>query len=409
MSNTADVEKSTQNYLNLKRLELDTLLDLTNAINRQADEKSLFKIFLFTLAANLKINKLLVYELHDLHWHKVLSHGLAADYDIIKKIELITTTKNTPQYLSDDNAILDEKQFDIYVPVTHNGVLIGIILMGGGSLSHRESDPELIRFIVTISNILFVAIQNTRLIQSKIEQESLKKELEIARKLQSLLIPEHLPNTHCLKLFATYIPHSSVGGDYYDYIPINNDEFFICMADVSGHGIGAAIIMSNIQSALRILAKQDRQLEDIVTHLNELIYQNTQGEKFVTLFLAKYMLQKNKMLYVNCGHNAPMFINAANEIRFLNEGCMILGVFEKLPEINHGKITDLQKSTLITFTDGLLETYDKDDTDTALDIISEIIGSKNYALDTLHHHIIEKLTLSREALDDITILTCSIL
>src|SRR5690606_29458738 len=122
-----------------------------------------------------------------------------------------------------------------------------------GGLDKNEDgsvDEDGLRFIQALSNIIIVAIENKKLAAKQLAQEAFRKELEIASDVQQYLFPESLPNTDILKVEASYLPHDIVGGDYYDYIPINKDQFLICIADVSGKGIGAALMMSNFQASL---------------------------------------------------------------------------------------------------------------------------------------------------------------
>ena len=102
------------------------------------------------------------------------------------------------------------------------------------------------------------------------------------------LFPKELPYGKDLKIFSSYEPHKMVGGDYFDYIPIDENQFLICIADVSGKGIPAALLMSNFQASLRTLIRQTTKLEKIVRELNYQILQNSNGESFITFFVAIY-------------------------------------------------------------------------------------------------------------------------
>src|SRR5204862_3998771 len=142
-------------------------------------------------------------------------------------------------------------EFDIVIPVTHKTNTLALVFVGGLDNNHRYENEDGIRFIQALSNIIIVAIENKKLVRKQLEQEAFRKELEIASDVQQFLFPEKLPNTELLKVEASYLPHDRVGGDYYDYIPINKNQFLICVADVSGKGIPAALMMSNFQASLR--------------------------------------------------------------------------------------------------------------------------------------------------------------
>src|SRR5690606_12518957 len=113
-------------------------------------------------------------------------------------------------------------EFDLIVPVAHKSHTLALVFVGGldqNGVSYHNDDG--VRFIQALSNIIIVAIENKKLARKQLEQEALRKELEIASDVQQFLFPEKLPNTPILKVEASYLPHDRVGGDYYDYIPIN--------------------------------------------------------------------------------------------------------------------------------------------------------------------------------------------
>ena len=114
-------------------------------------------------------------------------------------------------------------------------------------------------YVQTISNIIIVAIENIRLFQESLRQEAMRKELELASKMQNMLIPHSgsLPNNERVRINAFYHPHLEVGGDYYDYLELGPDEIGFCISDVSGKGMSAALLMSNFQANLRALFTHD--------------------------------------------------------------------------------------------------------------------------------------------------------
>ncbi len=387
----------------IKQLELDALLDLSNAISRQQDEKSLLKIYLFTLMANFKIERMLMFENTNKKWIQILKHGLEHNYSPhTEELTQVLESQFSIDFKENEMRTLNEK-FDFSIPIIKDNEIVVCILIGG---LHRISvSKETIKFIQTISNILFVAILNARLNQKRIEQEVMNMELSMARKLQLQLFPEKLPNSDFLKINATYCPHQSVGGDYYDYIPIANGEFMVCIADVSGKGIVAAFIMSNVQAALRVLSKQGLKMEQIVVELNALVHKNTKGEKFVTFFIAKYIPRKNMLVYVNCGHNPPLLMAEDKSIISLQQGTVMLGAFEHLPFINTGKVYGINKSVLFAYTDGLTESVELTDTDVALNKVSQIMKS-DVPFNDFHNAILSSLAIGQQAVDDITLLSC---
>jgi phosphoserine phosphatase RsbU/P len=203
-----------------------------------------------------------------------------------------------------------------------------------------------------------------------------------------------------------------VGGDYYDYIPINKNQFLICVADVSGKGIPAALMMSNFQASLRTLLRQTPNLQEIVEALNYQVMENTKGEKFITFFGAIYDISLKTMVYVNAGHNPPILFDKKNGIRLLEEGSTVLGAMNPLPFINEGFITELDDFTLFAFTDGLTETVNEQGDEFGLQSLITYI-EKNHMKDirTMHQDIIVALDTFKGRngyRDDITMLTCRV-
>jgi phosphoserine phosphatase RsbU/P len=223
-----------------------------------------------------------------------------------------------------------------------------------------------------------------------------------------------LPNTDRLKVEASYLPHDRVGGDYYDYIPINKNQFLICVADVSGKGIPAALMMSNFQASLRTLIRQTPNLTDIVEALNFQVLENTKGEKFITFFAAIYDINLKTMVFVNSGHNPPILWSRKNGIQLLEEGSTVLGAMHPLPFINEGFITDLEDFLIFCYTDGLTETINEEGKEFGSDALIEYFQQDhvyNRPLKTIHQDIIVALDLfkgTRGYHDDITILSCRV-
>ena len=215
-----------------------------------------------------------------------------------------------------------------------------------------------LHFIQTMTNIVAVAIENRNLYNQNLRQEIIKKELDLASRVQSMLIPSHssLPNNEDIVATACYLPHFEVGGDYYDVVQINDHRYGFCIADVSGKGISAALLMSNFQANVRALFAANLKLDEIVHELNQRVMNNVNGEKFVTLFIGEYNSQNKKLTYVNAGHNPPILYQAGlKEIKFLQSGSIGVGMLDFIPSITIGSEYVTQGSRLIMFTDGIIE------------------------------------------------------
>lgn len=404
-------ELSIKSKFEIKELELNALLEITQAINSNLPEESLYKIYNFTLRSNLNIEKLALFVLDD-EWDCKVTFGTKKRFnraDLLpefKTIQDITHLKNFKE--------CDFTVFDIIIPVAHKDKTLALVFVGGLDKRDSYSHDDGVKFIQALSNIIIVAIENKKLARRQLEQEAFRKELEIASDVQQFLFPEKLPDTDLLKVEASYLPHDHIGGDYYDYIPINKNQFLICVADVSGKGIPAALMMSNFQASLRTLLRQTPNLTDIIEALNFQVLENTKGEKFITFFAAIYDIRLKTMVYVNSGHNPPILWTKKDGIRLLEEGSTVLGAMHPLPFLNEGFVTGLDDFLLFCYTDGLTETIDADGREYGVNRVIEYFNDpETYVKDlkTIHQDIIVSLDQFKGRMgyhDDITILSCRV-
>jgi phosphoserine phosphatase RsbU/P len=396
----------------IKQLELNALLEITQAINSNLPEESLYKIYNFTLRSNLNIKKLALFVLDD-DWSCKASFGTENQFHRTKLLPELKTVQDITHLK--EFAQCDFTEFDIVIPVTHKSTTLALIFVGGLDRNDpRYENEDGIRFIQALSNIIIVAIENKKLARKQLAQEAFRKELEIASDVQQFLFPERLPNTEKLKIEASYLPHDRVGGDYYDYIPINKYQFLICIADVSGKGIAAALMMSNFQASLRTLLRQTPNLTDIIEALNFQVLENTKGEKFITCFAAIYDIRLKTMVYVNAGHNPPILWDKKGGYRLLEDGATVLGAMHPLPFINEGFLTDLDEFLLFCYTDGVTETLNEQGKEFGLEsLMSYFQQDHTYTKDLklIHQDIIVALDQFKGRNgyhDDITMLTCRV-
>lgn len=387
-----------QRKFNLKEMEVNSLLEITQAINDNLSEEALFRIYDFTIRANLNVGKLALYVLDD-HWSCKASFGTKNDFNQTSLPKSIIENEDS-QYKFESP--FDE--FEIVIPVKHKASILAYVF----ALPVEDEINTI--FLQAISNLIIVAIENQRLANRQLKQEAFRKELEIAKDVQKLLFPEELPYGVRLKVEASYLPHQSVGGDYYDYIPINENQFLICIADVSGKGIPAAIMMSNFQASLRTLLRTTRNLTQIVEVLNYQILENAKGDNFITFFGGIYDHKLETLVYINAGHNPPFLITRNEGFRTLDEGCTILGMFHPLPFINEGFVTDLESFTLFLYTDGLTETENENEIEFGVERIQEYLENNiENDLKDIHKGLLSDLDEFKgknNYRDDITMLSC---
>jgi sigma-B regulation protein RsbU (phosphoserine phosphatase) len=225
-----------------------------------------------------------------------------------------------------------------------------------------------------------------------------------------MLIPHSLPKTGSVEVGATYLPNQNIGGDYFDFIRLSEHEFIWCIADVSGKGISAALLMANLQASLRAWASVEDDLSKVITKLNQILISNTNGERFITLFLGRYHEVTHELTYVNAGHNPPILI-LNNEVKFLKQGTTMIGAFDELPFINLGKETLAPGTLIFNYTDGLVESADEDVFIEDDELVSYLQTAKSFGVDELNKSLLKNIQTTHKAKmnsDDITILSIKI-
>lgn len=393
----------------LQQLELKAVLEITQAINDNVAEEDLYRIFYFTLRGSLGIKKFaLLVKNEEENWLCPVNHG--GDYDFTKKgvpSSLLSIKK--AQATTDLEVQLQE--FDWVFPVHHKERTLAYLLVSNtpDSKVKKLSSQDRLDFVQALTNIILVAIENKKLARRQLQEEVLRRELELARGVQQLLLPNNLPQTHQLKVAATYIPHHQIGGDYYDFLHLDGNEYLICIADVSGKGMPAAILMSNFQASLRTLMRQRTPIEKAVQQLNEQIFESASGDNFITAFFGYFNEDTHKLTYINCGHIPPILIKGS-QTQLLEKGTTLLGIMPKLPFLNVGEVHDLNEFMFFGYTDGLSETFNKEGEQFGMERIQQIIEKHKCSdLEHVHTSIIAALDTYRGTLDygdDITMLSC---
>ena len=356
-------KKGFADRLKISKFKLDSLLDITLSINANLPTEVLLSKYEFILRNNLGIGKILIFK-HSGTWECLLNGGFPKHFETIDvKTKLMGICEIFFGAID-----LGFEGVDIIVPVYNNNEHLAFIFIGDIEEEGEGMSPVLkhLNFIQTISSIIIVAIENIRLFNESLVQEALKKELELASKMQKMLIPDnsHMPKNPKIIVNGFYFPHYEVGGDYYDCIRLSETKTGFCIADVSGKGISAAILMSNFQASLRALFTFDIELETLVKKLNSIVVINAAGEKFITLFVARYDHKSRVLEYINAAHNPPVLYNTATgETLHLRTSCVGIGMLDEIPAVQKSEIIIKDFSKIVCYTDGLSELKYADGTD----------------------------------------------
>lgn len=274
-----------------------------------------------------------------------------------------------------EQATLRQIEARLLLPIKSKGQLVGVMSLGR-CRAHHDYDATDKEMLQSVGSQLALVIENSRLTERLIADEKLRRELTLAAEVQRRFLPAQAPECASLELAGFCQPARGVGGDYYDFFRLDQQQVGLAIADVAGKGIGAALQMSTVQATLRGLlsgefahhqapAAHDA-LGQMVSTLNRLLLNATGGANYVTFFYAQFDEATHQLTYVNAGHNPPILLRAgeANEYRELRCGGLFVGMFERSDY--EQEVALLQSGdVLIAFTDGLSE---------ALNIQSEEFG-----------------------------------
>jgi serine phosphatase RsbU (regulator of sigma subunit) len=238
------------------------------------------------------------------------------------------------------------------------GGLLGLLALGP-RLSEELYSREDLRLLASVAAQSATALENIRLageIAERLEAERrTAREMEIAREVQSRLLPQSAPSLRTLECAAQCIQARSVGGDYYDFLRLGDDRLGLVLADVSGKGVHAALLMANLQAHLRsqgTAAANDPAA--VLRHVNRMLWESTGAQHYATLFFGIYDDRARRLTYVNCGHNPPVLLSGSGHVRRLEATATVVGMFEQW-DCSAGEEFLEDGDLLAIFSDGVTE------------------------------------------------------
>ena len=392
-----------ERQLFLKQLQINRLLDITQAINNNVKAEGLFDMYKSFLNWELGVQRLALFLPKEEGWEcvvhvgidsKLLKHDIAsflASYgSAIRKLDGTT------------NPLL--KQFQMVIPVFHKEVPIAYAFIG----DYDSTDFSKIQLITTMTNIVAVAIENKRLFKRQIEQAQFNHEMRLATEMQRSLVPSVLPQNGCFKVSVVYQPHFGVGGDYYDCFRYRPDRYMFVVADIAGKGLAAALLMANFQANMHAIIKQTASPEDFINQVNEAVVRITNSDKYLTLFVSDFDVETRRLRYINAGHIPPVLV-MNEKIYHLKKGCTILGFFKELPHVEVGEIYLDDDALLCLFTDGITDIRDPEGSYFNEKILGEFArANMDLMPEDFNEKLMSKVDTFRgeeEFPDDITVLT----
>ncbi len=396
--------QSVNRRLDRKIQQLNTIFDISRELNTTLDREKIASLLSFAIMGELLVNRCAIFTRQNDTMELLLTKGFKVDLSgdgellaISEPVEL----EDSPAYQKYHDAGLA-----LLVPMRIHDEIRGVIGIGP-KISSGHFDEADFEFLKTLGNQAVTSLENARLFEETLEKQRMEEELNLARSIQRQLLPSELPKIDGYQVSAINIPSKEVGGDYYDIIPISENEYGVCIADVSGKGAGAALLMANLQAGLHALKPKTGNMADMIGRINNLIYQNTDLDKFITFFYGVLNQTENTFTYCNAGHNPPYLLETSGGTKELMTGGLVLGM---MPDMIYEVETITLKSTesMLLFTDGITETVNENDEEYAEERLQDLLKeNKETNPDTLVNLILERLQIFQQStpqIDDMTMI-----
>lgn len=260
--------------------------------------------------------------------------------------------------------------------------------------------------------ILSAQVRKGRIRRAEISsRQRQEREFQEAREIQQNLIPRSLPQFNGFRLAAAYQPARIISGDSYDVLSFDQERFALCIGDVAGKGLPAALLMSNLQAAVKAFASQQVAPSDLCRRLNRLVAENVSGDRFITFFYARVDRILHRMEYANAGHNPPLLLRRSGEMLRLSCGGPVLGMLAD-PEYQQSEV-ELQKGDrLILFTDGVTEAWNEQGEEFGEERLMDLLNTQScISIEEMTGRIMSALSdFSKETWhDDATLLAMDVL
>ena len=293
----------------------------------------------------------------------------------------------------------EDTRSEIDIPLKIRGELIGIF-----NVQHTEMNafsPERIRLLEALAGHVATAIANARMFQrERLERERMTRELAEAQAIQSGLIPLKPPETRGFEITGVCLPCREVGGDWYDYISLGDGNLAVVLADVSGKGMGAALLMSSTRSVLRLHAARGLSPKEILSEVNKFLVVDFPASKFVTLIFAVLNAAERKITFASAGHLPPLFADASGA-RFLRaDAGLPLGIMEC--EFSEHEIDMPPGSRVFLYSDGVTEAINSDLEEYGADRILKHVANQTATVESLLGDV-DKFTSRYPKSDDVTV------
>jgi sigma-B regulation protein RsbU (phosphoserine phosphatase) len=348
--------------LDKKIQELNTLFEIGKELNATLEVDKILNLLIYAIMGEMVVNRCAILLKKNSSMQLQVSKGMGEIDQEIKdhltpEIQHALLKLEQPVLVSGNHSpalqIFADINFHVIVPMQLKDEVHGIILIGPKIIKQNFQEDEL-EFLNTLGNQAMISLENARLFEETLEKQRMEEELNIAHEIQQALLPKNLPRFEHFDLAGINVPSRQVGGDYYDCIQIDDTHYGIAIADVSGKGVPAALLMANVQASLHALVGTQVSIPTMFYKINNLTHQNTTPDKFITFFYGILDTDQQTFTFCNAGHNPPYLFKNCREFQLLEDGGLLLGM---LPNCSYrtGMVTLAQNDWLVLYTDGVNE------------------------------------------------------
>jgi sigma-B regulation protein RsbU (phosphoserine phosphatase) len=270
---------------------------------------------------------------------------------------------------------LRELQSEVLIPLRTKSAVEGFLSLGPKT-SEAAYSPSDLQLLQSVAHQTALALDNSRLVEQVASEvakrERITREIEIAREVQFTLLPQNPPSIEGLDLAGHCRPAAGIGGDYYDFIPLEGERAIgLAIGDIAGKGIPAALLMAGLQAALRGQALSgSRDLARLMRNINKLIFESSPSNRYATFFYGEY--RNGVFAYVNAGHNAPVLLRADGRLERLEAGGPVIGLMEVAAFVE-GSVLIEPGDVLLGYTDGVSECMSPGDEEWGEDKLIEVL------------------------------------
>ncbi len=252
--------------------------------------------------------------------------------------------------------VLEGRGIRMILPMKDAEHMLGFVALTGKAAGYRYSSEDL-NLLGVLSNQMVGALTNARLYVESLERLRLQEEVTMARQIQIDLLPAKPPQMEGSAICAHSTPSRTIGGDFYDFIRIGEDRLGMVIADASGKGMPAALMITQTQAIIRSEVNNGSPIAAMLRNTNQQLVEATSAEKYVTLFYGELDVRRREFHYVNAGHNYPILVRADGSVELLKAGGPVVGAFPSM-EYESSTVKLESDDLLFLFTDGLSEAMD---------------------------------------------------